>query len=677
MSSPPLAFFTYAVAAIVWVTIVQIIWHVVLRDRPQHPFLWTGTALTTLLAAGYVVAVPLALLPDPAITPLGIALGSFRAATLVIAAAVLRHLLAVAVPRARPSRRWLVANYGAALAATATVVFPGATPSPSACVVLLALYFLAMLGLAVRQMSVLVRPGSWRAGGLGEIRRPDLVVFGGFLLVLATMAVAVLGARSSLPARGLALIDATLGIAVAAPFAARVVSDLVPHLLTNATTLAAASALYLAGRRLGGGTSPVVDLVTIVALVIVLGPSRELLRASFYRIVFRRSRRRREVMQAFFHDLTPDLGVLECCRRAVEALAHIMQIPSVGMILADGRVAASGPLAIEPLARVWPRDAAGTLPRRPFGAPDFWDLPPPIQEALMDANVVGVVPVTSPQRRWGDLVAAAGHLSNVHTDEDIQSAAAFADRLALVLDAAELLARAVAVERSLAHVEKLAAIGETAARIAHDIRNPVTAARSLAQQLARDPTSPFAEEHALILEELERVERQVTALLRFARRDDFRFEAVDLGELVRSTVEQLRPRLDGAGVAAALDLRPGVVARADAEKLRQVIVNLVENAIDALAGAPAGRRLALAVRNGRAAATLAVSDNGPGVPPEALAHLFEPFFSLKPHGTGLGLAIAKRTIDVHGGRIAAERTETGMTFAIELPLASERRRSEG
>src|SRR4029453_17529631 len=111
----------------------------------------------------------------------------------------------------------------------------------------------------------------------------------------------------------------------------------------------------------------------------------------------------------------------------------------------------------------------------------------------------------------------------------------FGAQLARVLDAAELLARTVVVERSLAHAEKLAAIGELTARIAHEIRNPVAAARSLAQQLASEPGSPFGEEHELILTELDRVERQGADLLRFARRDEPRLAPGNAGVLAPAT----------------------------------------------------------------------------------------------------------------------------------------------
>jgi C4-dicarboxylate-specific signal transduction histidine kinase len=100
-----------------------------------------------------------------------------------------------------------------------------------------------------------------------------------------------------------------------------------------------------------------------------------------------------------------------------------------------------------------------------------------------------------------------------------------------------------------------------------------------------------------------------------------------------------------------------------------VLVNLVENALDALADGTPVKRLGIRVTRANGAAAIEVADSGAGVPADALGHLFEPFFSLKPHGTGLGLAIAKRTVDAHGGRIAAAAGDVGMCFRVELPLA--------
>src|SRR6185503_7819332 len=223
------------------------------------------------------------------------------------------------------------------------------------------------------------------------------------------------------------------------------------------------------------------------------------------------------------------------------------------ILLRDGEVVVEGRFQVDRLREVWPRgDALDALPPALVTLDYLDELPRPVVEAMIEAEVIGVVPITIPRRRWGALFATSGLLEPVPEEGD--AVEAFVAQLALLLDAAALLERTVAVERSLAHAEKLAAIGELAARIAHEIRNPVTAARSLAQQLASEPGSPFAAEHTLILGELERVERQVAALLRFARRDEFRFELVDVTALLQATAEHFRTRLETAGIGLELRL---------------------------------------------------------------------------------------------------------------------------
>src|SRR5262249_46845692 len=104
--------------------------------------------------------------------------------------------------------------------------------------------------------------------------------------------------------------------------------------------------------------------------------------------------------------------------------------------------------------------------------------------------------------------------------------------------------------------------------------------------------------------------------------------------------------------------------------LRQVLVNLIENALDALGESNGERHLAVRVSGQNGNALLEVADNGPGGAPHALPRLFQPFFSLKAKGTGVGLAIAKRTVDAHGGRIAAvPGPGAGLVVQVELPLA--------
>src|SRR5437870_135374 len=470
--------------------------------------------------------------------------------------------------------------------------------------------------------------------------------------------------------------SAGLALAIGAPVALRLLGVLIPDVLVTATLLAVAGGVMVEhtalAARLAPHDLPLLHFAAALAIVLLFMPGQAWLRAATNRLVLRRSRHQQAALQAFLHTLSPEVGTLECCRRALAELVRVRQVPGAAIILRDGEAIAHGDFDLAPLVRVWPRGAAAdALPARSFGTIELRALPLALREALVRAHVtLGAAPILSPRRRWGHLFLNTGMLGGFFHEDDVEGFQAFVAQLALLLDGADLLARTVAVERSLAHAEKLAALGELAARIAHEIRNPVTAARSLAQQLSREPGLPWVAEHRLILEELERVERRVGELLRFARRDELRFEPVDLGELARATLDALRPRLDAAGIAAGLEVSPGVVARADRDKLRQVLVNLLENACDALATSPSPRRVTVAVRNGEGVATLSVTDNGPGAPAEVLSRLFEPFFSTKQTGTGLGLAIARHAVEAHGGAIVAAPAEgAGLAFRVTLPLA--------
>ena len=385
------------------------------------------------------------------------------------------------------------------------------------------------------------------------------------------------------------MLDTVAGIGWAVPLAVRILGDVVSGFLIVAVMVVTTAAVYFGAHHAGMALAnpelqPILDLGTVATLVLVLGPGYGRLRTAVDRVVFRRSRRWREELQVFLHTLSPELGLTECCGRALAEVTRVMRLRGAAILRRDGEAVVHGAITFVPVEQLWRSGVADdAFPARALVGYELRELPTPLQDALNDTDVVGVIPIVSPRQRWGLMLISAGLLGTAFSEEDERVLQAFADQLGLVLDGAALLARAVAVERSLAHSEKLAAIGELAARIAHEIRNPVTAARSLAQQMVRDPVSPLNAEHAeLILTELERVERQVAALLRFARREEFHLEPMDLAELIRGTLDALRARLDAAGIAVALDAGKRIVVRGDREKLRQVLINLIDNAVDAV-----------------------------------------------------------------------------------------------
>jgi signal transduction histidine kinase len=220
--------------------------------------------------------------------------------------------------------------------------------------------------------------------------------------------------------------------------------------------------------------------------------------------------------------------------------------------------------------------------------------------------------------------------------------------------------------RHAQHVEQLSA------SIAHEIRNPITAAKSLVQQMGEDPSSLDNVEYANVaLEELQRVEKSISHLLRFAREEDVEMTDVRLSDVVDSAIESFRDRIVQNDVGLDLDVAPAVGMRADPDKLRRVIINLVGNALDAFEEKEIiSPRLQIQSGENLAGTEIwiRVKDNGPGIEPEKLDKIFSPFYTSKTSGTGLGLAISKKLVDAHGGSIEAHSAPgSGTEFLLTFP----------
>lgn len=218
---------------------------------------------------------------------------------------------------------------------------------------------------------------------------------------------------------------------------------------------------------------------------------------------------------------------------------------------------------------------------------------------------------------------------------------------------------------------------ELSAAIAHDIRNPITAAKSLVQQMAEDPASPRNAEYASVaVAELDRVERSIVHLLRFARDEAIELAEMQMGDVVRTAAETLRDRVAKAGVSLVTSIDDSGTMRGDAEKLRRVVENLVSNSLDALEEAHTAGPCIDVVCGANLAGDsvwVAVRDNGPGIPAEALPGLFQPFFTTKTGGTGFGLALSKKTVEAHGGTIEAGTSPSGgAEILFTLPRAPRR-----
>ena len=237
--------------------------------------------------------------------------------------------------------------------------------------------------------------------------------------------------------------------------------------------------------------------------------------------------------------------------------------------------------------------------------------------------------------------------------------------------------REVQQEKEVLRTEKQASLDELTASFAHEIRNPIAAARSLVQQMGEDPMSTENVEYARVaMDELARVERSVSHLLKFAKEEDYHFENVNLAGVLDGALLQMRAKLEANAVTVSRSYINGPVVRADAAKLRQVFSNIIDNAIDAMTNVKSDRRIELAIQsatdqNGNAGMSMVtLRDNGCGIPDDRIVKIFNPFYTSKPNGTGLGLGIAKKVLDAHRGTIeVSSRTGEGTEFRVAIPLA--------
>ena len=219
-----------------------------------------------------------------------------------------------------------------------------------------------------------------------------------------------------------------------------------------------------------------------------------------------------------------------------------------------------------------------------------------------------------------------------------------------------------------------------AAGLAHEIKNPLAGLQGSAELLAREAEGSAREYAQVIAREARRVDGLVRELLDLARPAALQPAPLDIHQVLGDVRVLARgvPGADGVRFVERYDPSlPPVIG--DEEKLMQVILNMVRNALDALAGradpqltletSVATQRIRLADGRTRALARISVKDNGPGIPPAMVPRLFTPFATSKPHGTGLGLAISRRIIDAHGGRIEVRnRNGGGVDASIFLPL---------
>lgn len=334
--------------------------------------------------------------------------------------------------------------------------------------------------------------------------------------------------------------------------------------------------------------------------------------------------------------------------------------------------------------------ARSIFEKRPLVIPDATQDPTvnPMLKKKFNLHSLVVIPLFAREKPLG--VIAADHVEpgRTITKEALEAVMTFAQQAGLAIHNAfmyqELKAFSQEMEQKikkttadlrkaeaqLIRSERLAALGQLAAGIAHEIRNPLTSINILIHSMIQNLPlgDPQREDFQVIEEEIQRINEIINQFLQFAKPASPNLERTEVTSIFEETLQLLRPQTEKLQISVEKDFLSLPLITIDKEQMKQVILNLLMNAIQAM---PGGGRLKLqgGVSKDGQWVQLAIQDSGVGIPPEDMNRLFDPFFSTKEGGIGLGLSIAYRIIDQHHGKIdVTSDPDEGTTFTVYLPI---------
>ena len=401
-----------------------------------------------------------------------------------------------------------------------------------------------------------------------------------------------------------------------------------------------------------------------------------------------------EVLRAVSDAVSRSLDLHEVVQRSLAALTHVTghEIASLHLISADGntmllrgdrglsdelrRVNLELPLGEGMIGRV---ALTGTA-RRVDDASKAEDLLPAARAAVECDGIRGFVsvPIRARHRILGTL-SLGRQTEDRFTDEEVALLECVADQIGLALDNARLYGE---INRQLddlrraqievVRAERLSAVNGLAAGVAHEINNPLTIIMAQLHLLAQGDLDPQIEEAMGVIDAAaKRAASIVRDLILFAEHRPPRRTRCQVAEQIKEVVAFEEGRLEADGITVGVRFEPVPDIWADHNHLQEVLLHVIQNAQHAMREAHGGGVLSISVRPLAEGVRIDVADDGPGITPEHLPRIFNPFFTTKQpgDGRGLGLSVAHSIIAEHGGRIWAEnRPEGGAVFHIDLPV---------
>lgn len=542
-----------------------------------------------------------------------------------------------------------------------------------------AAYVLALIAvtdlLIARQAS---SPGERRSM---QVLAASLIGIGCLLLAVYALGVGE-GTRLGLYLKTLANLGSLLPSALIAYYIYRYryLELMIAESLVVASFAAVVLAVYLYGIRTFGAwltehyqlRAGAVEALLILALVLVAAPLRRWLERRFHKLFEREASLYRDIVARIGVHAGQHQQLPELLRYVEERTAEALNLRRVRLIVyrqADEETGTAEGWAATPLAA----DMQGH-------ATNDW-----VESILKIASQQNWQPIEGERtlREQGFEIAYALRREDEtvglmlvdgapdHLNSDARSVLEIlAGQVAIAIEDCRLVEENVRLERRLAHGERLAALGQMAATVAHEVKNPLSAIKSIAQVMREDEklTGEYARDLNLIVGETDRLSRSVTQLLSFARTAPPAVAPARADELIQAVVELFGA--EAAGREITLEYRIEASAELDGVRssaLRDALSNLLSNALQST---PAGGRIMIEADVEKSQVVVTVVDTGGGIAPEIRQRIWEPFFTTRQRGTGLGLSILKKRIEEVGGKaiLAPQGNNEGARFELRVPV---------
>ena len=425
------------------------------------------------------------------------------------------------------------------------------------------------------------------------------------------------------------------------------------------------------------GRSLIVESAMILALVFMLRPFQRKVGDWIDRFFYMERVRFRTKLSEFSRTLTEVVDLDEVGKTTVHFITQTLHVDSVLFFFLKNEANAYRPIFGPP-----PYDEMKYSSEHPFvkrvekngRAVDLEHLKGgegAVEEIdnLIEKGWMAVTPIFIKERLLGYILLGKKRTEKDYTVEELELLEAFSNQAALAISRALIYRDMSLKDKQIMQAEKMAAIGELAAGIAHEIRNPLGIISGSAETVRKHENQKIREEMTgYILEESTRINRLISTFLDFARPKEPKLVKCDLREVLEKTLLLLSPQAKTQGVEIRKEISQGPFqASVDPDQMRQAFTNLGINALEAM---PEGGILKINVlENAQNKVSIRFIDTGNGIPEEAQSKIFDPFFTTKEGGTGLGLSIAHQIVTQHGGNLGVEGGEgKGSIFTIILPL---------